>query len=103
MPESQLDNQPTPTDHDDSASHEAKPASRPTRFLGTVMISPDRSAKDFHRIAEGVTEQLATLPGSEVSLKPEVGAEVPSGLDQAQTHTLVENANTLGFIEKTLK
>ena len=103
MSESQPDNQPTPADHDDSATHEEKPASRPTRFLGTVMISPDRPAKDFHRIVEGVIEQLATLPGSEVSLKLEVDAEVPSGLDQTQTHTLVENANTLGFIEKTIE
>ena len=96
-------NQPTPVDDDGLAAREAKPASRPTRFLGTVMISPDRPAKDFHRIVEGVIEQLATLPGSEVSLKLEVDAEMPSGLDQTQTRTLVENANTLGFIEKTLK
>ena len=99
----QLDSQPTPTGHNDLATPEAKPESRPTRFLGTVMMSPDRPAKDFHRIVEGVIEQLATLPGSEVSLKLEVDAEVPSGLDQAQTRTLIENANTLGFIEKTLK
>ena len=99
----QPSSQPTPVDHNDLAAPEVNPASHPTRFLGTVMISPDRPVKDFHRIMEGVIEQLATLPGSEVSLKLEVDAEVPSGLDQAQTRTLVENANTLGFIEKTLK
>jgi hypothetical protein len=33
--------------------------------------------------------------GSEVSLKLEIDAEVPSGLDRAKVRTLLENANTL--------
>ena len=52
---------------------------------------------------EAVVEQLTTLPGSEVTLKLEIDAEVPSGLDRAKIRTLIENANTLGFIEKTIK
>ena len=76
---------------------------KPTRFIGTVMISPDRPARDIHRIVEAVVEQLTTIPGSEVSLKLEIDADVPSGLDRTKVRTLVENANTLGFIEKTIK
>ena len=76
---------------------------KPTRFIGTVMISPDRPARDIHQIVEAVVEQLTTLPGSEVTLKLEIDAEVPSGLDRANVRTLIENANTLGFIEKTIK
>ena len=76
---------------------------KPTRFIGTVMISPDRPARDIHQIVEAVVEQLTTLPGSEVTLKLEIDAEVPSGLDRAKVRTLIENANTLGFIEKTIK
>ena len=75
----------------------------PTRFIGTVMISPDRPAREIHQIIEAVVEQLTTLPGSEVSLKLEIDAEVPSGLDRAKVRTLIENANTLGFIDKTIK
>ena len=75
----------------------------PTRFIGTVMISPDRPAREIHQIVEAVVEQLTTISGSEVSLKLEIDAEVPSGLDRAKVRTLIENANTLGFIEKTIK
>ena len=74
----------------------------PTRFIGTVMISPDRPARDMHQIVEAIVEQLTTLPGSEVSLRLEIEAEVPSGLDRAKVRTLVENATTLGFIEKMI-
>lgn len=76
---------------------------KPTRFAGTVMVSADRPVREIHRIVEGVVEQLTTLPGSEVSLKLEIDAEVPAGLDRAKVRTLIENANTLGFIEKSIK
>ncbi|SKA31602.1 DUF499 domain-containing protein [Consotaella salsifontis] len=76
---------------------------KPTRFMGTVMISPDRPAREIHQIVEAIVEQLTTLPGSEVSLKLEIDAEVPSGLDRSKVRTLVENATTLGFIDKVIK
>ncbi len=80
------------------------PAERkPTRFTGTVMISPERPARDIHQIVEAIIEQLTTLPGSSVKLRLEIDAEVPSGLDRAKVRTLVENANTLGFIEKSVE
>ncbi len=75
----------------------------PTRFNGTVMISPDRPARDMHQIVEAIVEQLTTLPGSKVSLKLEIEAEVPGGLDRAKVRTLIENANTLGFAEKSVE
>ncbi|HEV7343319.1 MAG TPA: DUF499 domain-containing protein [Sphingopyxis sp.] len=75
----------------------------PTRFSGTVMISPERPARDMHQIVEAIVEQLTTLPGSRVTLRLEIEAEVPSGLDRAKVRTLVENANTLGFSEKAVE
>ena len=75
----------------------------PTRFVGTVMISPDRPARDIHQIVEAIIEQLTTLPGSDVSLKLEIDAEVPSGIDKAKVRTLIENATTLGFVDKAIK
>ena len=75
----------------------------PTRFTGTVMISPDRPARVMHQIVEAIVEQLTTMAGSEVTLRLEIDAEVPSGLDRAKVRTLIENATTLGFIEKTIK
>ncbi len=87
-------NKPVPPDPDEK---------KPTRFVGTVMISPERPARDIHQVIEGVVEQLTTLPGSEVSIKLEIDAEVPEGLDQGKVRTLTENAITLGFIEKEIK
>ncbi|MCX7356372.1 MAG: hypothetical protein NTY59_16445, partial [Alphaproteobacteria bacterium] len=75
----------------------------PTRFSGTVMISPDRPARVMHQIVEAIVEQLTTMAGSEVTLRLEIEAEVPSGLDRAKVRTLIENATTLGFIEKVVK
>lgn len=76
---------------------------KPTRFHGTVMISPERPARDIHQIVEAIIEQLTTLPGADVSIKLEIDAEVPGGLDRAKVRTLVENATTLGFVDKSVK
>jgi predicted AAA+ superfamily ATPase len=73
----------------------------PTRFVGTVMISPDRPAREIHQIVEAVIEQLTTLPGCEVSIKLEIDAEHAGGFDKAKVRTVTENANTLGFIDKS--
>jgi hypothetical protein len=67
------------------------------------MLSADRPARDMHQIVEAIVEQLTTLPGAEVSLRLEIDAEVPSGLDRAKVRTLLENASTLGFIDKSVK
>ena len=76
---------------------------KPIRFSGAVMISPERPARDIHQIVEAIVEQLTTLPGSEVRLRLEIEADVPGGLDRAKVRTLVENANTLGFVEKSVE
>ena len=74
----------------------------PTRFRGTVIICADRPARDMHQIVEAIVQQLTTLPGASVELKLEIDAEVPAGIDKAKSRTLLENANTLGFIDKAL-
>jgi hypothetical protein len=76
---------------------------KPTRFTGAVMISPERPARDIHQIVEAIVEQLTTLPGSKVKLRLEIDAEVPGGLERAKVRTLIENANTLGFLEKSVE
>ena len=74
----------------------------PTRFIGTVMISPERPAREIHQIVEAIVEQLTTIPGAEVTMKLEIDAEVASGLDRAKVRTLLENATTLRFIDKSI-
>jgi len=76
---------------------------KPTRFSGAVMISSERPARDMHQIVEAIVEQLTTLPGSAVKLRLEIEADIPSGLERAKVRTLIENANTLGFLEKSVE
>lgn len=95
----------TPPKEDDGGGAEGKSrpeGALPTRFVGTVMISADRPAHEIRQVVEAIIEQLTTLPGSEVSIKLEIDAEVPSGLDRAKVRTLMENAATLGFIDKAI-
>ena len=66
------------------------------------MISSERPARDMHQVVEAIIEQLTTIPGASVELKLEIDAEVPTGIDKAKARTLLENANTLGFIDKDL-
>jgi len=87
---------------DNKVHEQIEKKAEPTRFTGSVMISSDRPAKDMHQIVEAIVEQLTTLPGSEVNLRLEIDAEVPVGLDCAKVRTLIENANTLGFIDKSV-
>jgi hypothetical protein len=87
----------------EDAGAETPPVERlPTRFVGTVMISAERPAREIHQVVEAIVEQLTTIQGSEVALKLEIDAEVPSGLDRAKVRTLIENATTLGFIDKSI-
>lgn len=82
----------------------APPAERnPTRFSGVVMIPQDRPARHIHQIIEAVVEQLTTLPGADVTLRLEIDADIPGGLDRAKVRTLIENATTLGFVEKSVR
>lgn len=80
-----------------------QPERKPTRFSGSVLISPDRPARDIHQIVEAIVEQLTTLPGCSVKLRLEIDADVPSGLDRAKVRTLIENATTLGFLDKSVE
>ena len=76
---------------------------KPTRFTGVVMISPERPARDIHQIVEAIVEQLTTLPGRSGEAQARDRSGSARGLDRAKVRTLVENANTLGFIEKSVE
>lgn len=76
---------------------------KPTRFVGSVTISPDRPAHEMRQIVEAIIEQLTTMKGAEVNLRLEIDAEVPDGLDRSKVRTLMENASTLGFSEKIIR
>jgi len=99
------DPQPKPSDKEtvDKPDSPEKDKKKPTRFFGTVMISPERPARDIQQIIEGIVEQITSIPSSDVNIKLEIVAEIPDGLDNGKVRTLVENANTLGFVDKEIK
>jgi len=91
---------------EDAGTQQPTPASAdklPTRFSGSVMIPADRPARHIHQVIEAIVEKLTTIPGSDVTIRLEIDAEVPSGLDKAKVRTLLENATTLGFIDKEVR
>lgn len=93
-----------PTSGVEAPPPSATPVERnPTRFSGVVMIPQERPARHIHQIIEAIVEQLTTLPGADVTLRLEIDAEVPGGLDRAKVRTLIENATTLGFVEKSVR
>ncbi|MBC6437846.1 MAG: ATP-binding protein [Rhodobacteraceae bacterium] len=75
----------------------------PTRFIGTVEISADRFMRDMGQIREYIVDHLTMIPGSEVTLRLEIDAEVKQGLDREKERILGENADNLGFIDKSMK
>jgi uncharacterized protein len=75
----------------------------PTQYRGMVMVSPDRPSRDIGKIVEAVIEQLTTIPGAKVEIKLEIDADVPDGIDRAKQRTLIENGNTLGFTDNSVK
>ncbi|MBC8285857.1 MAG: hypothetical protein H8E42_00130 [Nitrospinae bacterium] len=93
---------PVPDDDEDDTVVDPDVEQLPTRFQGSVILSSDRPSRDMHQIVEAVIEQLTTIPGASVELKLEIDADVKSGIDKGKARTILENANTLGFIDKEL-
>lgn len=62
-----------------------------------------RPAHEMQQIAGAIIEQLTVMPGIDVTLRLEIDAEVPSGIDRGKIRTLMENANILGFIDKSVR
>jgi predicted AAA+ superfamily ATPase len=76
---------------------------RPRRFSGTVFLNSERPANQMRQVIEGIIEQLTGIEGADVTLRLDIDAEIPSGIDRAKVRTLLENASTLGFDEKDVR
>ena len=102
-PSSIGDQTTTSTGNTENETPDPEAPKRPTRFRGVVEISSERPARDMQKIVEAIVEQLTTLPDCEVNLKLEIDATSTEGFDSAKTRTLLENANTLGFLDKKIE
>jgi hypothetical protein len=69
----------------------------PKRFLGTVTLDATRVGRDAGRVAEEVIAHLTGLVGAKVTVKLEVGAQIPSGTSDQVVRVVTENSRTLKF------
>jgi hypothetical protein len=79
-----------------------KPEPLPTKFKGTINLSSERPARDFGKVVDGIIDQITNIEGAEINLTLEIHADVPNGIEKNKQRTLIENANTLGFVDKNI-
>ncbi len=70
---------------------------QPKRFYGTVKLDAARVGRDASRIADEVIAHLTGLVGSDVVVKLEIEASIPSGAPDNVVRTVTENSRTLKF------
>jgi len=80
---------------DDGAEQSEQAERLPTRYYGVATLSPERPAKDFGRVMEGIVEPLVELMGGNVRIRVEIEADVPDGIKRDHARILIENARTL--------
>ncbi|MEW6111707.1 MAG: DUF499 domain-containing protein [Acidobacteriota bacterium] len=69
----------------------------PTRFFGSVRLSPTRLGREAASIAEEVIAHLQAQRDAEVEVTLEVHALIPDGASESLVRTVTENARTLKF------
>lgn len=74
----------------------------PTKFSGTVVISAALLVHDVYKISEGIIDVLKNKSGTDITIRLEVNANVPDGIDHSMERNLIENASILGFKEKKI-
>ena len=74
-----------------------QPASRKTRFFGTVELDPVRAQLQFTDIQKELIHHLQTAANATVTIRVDIEANNPDGYDEAQVRTVRENARALGF------
>ena len=70
---------------------------KPTRYHGTVTLTPERAGRDASRIADEVISHLVGLVGASVRITLEIEAEIPDGAPENVVRTVTENSRTLKF------
>ncbi|WP_395740335.1 Swt1 family HEPN domain-containing protein [Prosthecobacter sp.] len=90
---------PSSTNTSGTTTEPPKPAAapKPKRFHGTVVLDSQRVGRDAGKIAEEVIAHLASLVGSEVTVRLDIEASLPSGVPDHVVRTVTENARTLKF------
>jgi uncharacterized protein len=66
-------------------------------FSGSIELDPVRLGRDAGTIAEEVVRHLLAQKGAKVTVRLELEAELPQGVDEQLRRVVTENANTLKF------
>ena len=90
-----IDPQAEPSQSESPAS--PQPASRKTRFFGTVELDPVRAQLQFTDIQKELIHHLQTAANANVRIRVDIEADNPDGYDEAQVRIVRENAQALGF------
>lgn len=69
----------------------------PTRFHGSVRLTPQRIIKQFSDVAENVIQHLQSAKGAVVEITIEIRADVDGGIPDHVHRTVGENCRTLKF------
>jgi predicted AAA+ superfamily ATPase len=86
----------TPTTGTLEPTKPTEPA-KPKRFHGTVTLDPQRVGRDAGKIAEEVIAHLASIIGSNVIVRLDIEATIPSGTPDNVVRIVTENCRTLKF------
>lgn len=75
----------------------------PKYYSATTFLSAERPARDFSKITEEILNLLSKEKDSNISIKLEIEAELPNGISQDLERNLMENSQTLRFVEKKIR
>ncbi|GEM_PF-6502194 len=64
------------------------------------MISSERPNREVHQFLDPIVEQLTIVHGKRVELKLEIVPKSPLAWPRQKVEAMIENANTLVFLEK---
>jgi predicted AAA+ superfamily ATPase len=75
----------------------------PKRFYGTVELTAERINRDVPTIADAVIQHLTKLSDTRVKITLEIHADLANGATDDVVRTVLENCNTLKFINKSFE
>jgi predicted AAA+ superfamily ATPase len=75
----------------------------PKRFYGIVELTAERINRDVPTIADAVIQHLTKLSDTRVKITLEINADLPNGATDDVVRTVLENCNTLKFINKSFE
>lgn len=84
------------TTNDGGADTTADVEAAPTRYFGSVKVSPERYARDIGNVQREIIDRLAGA-GAKLEITIDIQASKPDGFDESEVRTISENSRVLKF------